>query len=169
MSLEEIKIENIEINPFTSLMKDWALVTVKSGDIVNTLTIGWGGFGVLWQKYVATIYIRPCRYSRELLDKADSFSITFLPEDYRKTLLYLGQVSGKDENKIEKSGLTLAYKDGVPYFEEGKLVFIARKIYQDTFKKENFIDHSIAEKIYPEEDFHYFYLAQIESVWKANE
>lgn len=28
MSLEEIKIENIEINPFTSLMKDWALVTV---------------------------------------------------------------------------------------------------------------------------------------------
>lgn len=160
----EGKIEDLYLNPFTSLMKDWALVTVESEGEVNTLTIGWGGFGVLWQKYVATIYIRPCRYSKGLIDKADKFSITFLPDGYRDTLLYCGRASGRDENKIEKSGLTLDYKNGVPYFKEGKLVLVAKKIYSDEFKTEGFEDISISDKIYPEKDYHAFYIAEIENI-----
>lgn len=168
MALQEIKIEEVQMNPFASLMKEWALVTVKQGDKINTLTIGWGGFGVLWQKYVATIYIRPCRYSKELLDRADGFSITFLPEKYRKTLMYLGTASGREEDKIAKSGLTLEFEDGIPYFKEGKLVYITRKIYEDAFHEEQFTDKSIAQKIYPQKDFHAFYLAEIIKVVKPS-
>lgn len=164
MALKETKIDEAVFNPFTSLMKDWALVCVKSGDKINTLTIGWGGFGVLWQKYVATIYIRPCRYSKKLIDEADCFSITFLPEQYRDVLLYCGRASGRDEDKIKGSGLTLDFKDGVPYFREGSRVFFAKKIYSDVFREENFADGSLAKRIYPEKDFHSLYLAEITSI-----
>lgn len=164
MALKQVKTEDIVFNPFTSLMKEWALVTVRSGERINTLTIGWGGFGVLWQRYIATIYIRPCRYSKELLDNADSFSITFLPDTYRDALLYCGKVSGRDEDKIKGCGLTLDYRDGVPYFKEGKRVFFAKKIYSDVFREENFADSSISDSIYPEKDYHTMYLAEITAI-----
>lgn len=157
-------VNDFNLNPFNSLFKDWALVTVESEGKVNTLTIGWGGFGVLWQKNVATIYIRPNRYSKGLIDKADKFSITFLPDGYRNTLLYCGQASGRDEDKIAKSGLTLEYEDGVPYFSEGKLVIVAKKIYSDAFRYEGFEDKSLSDKIYPEKDYHAIYIAEIEQI-----
>ena len=53
----EITVSDLSFNPFTRLNKDWALVTVTDPDTgkVNTMTVSWGGVGVLWKKNVVTI------------------------------------------------------------------------------------------------------------------
>lgn len=70
------------------------------------MTASWGGVGVLWNKNVATVYIRPQRYTKEFVDGNEKFTLTFFSEQYRNALTYLGRVSGKDGDKIKESGLT---------------------------------------------------------------
>ena len=43
-----MNIEKFTMNPFTRLSKDWGLVSAGSAERSNTMTVGWGGTGVLW-------------------------------------------------------------------------------------------------------------------------
>ena len=107
---QKITPEEITRNPFTLIGKDWLLVTAEKDGRANTMTASWGGLGVLWGKPVAFIFIRPQRYTKEFLEAGDRFSLSILDETHRRTLSYLGSVSGRDEDKIKKSGLTLAHE-----------------------------------------------------------
>ena len=93
------------------------------------MTASWGGVGILWNKNVAYLFLRPQRYTKEFIDASQELSISVLPEQYRKQLGYLGRVSGRDEDKIANSGLTVKDFDGVPGFEEARLTIVAKKLY----------------------------------------
>ena len=82
-----------------------------------------------------------CRYFyktskiyKKFVDSSDSLSISVLPNEYRKELQYLGTASGRDEDKIAKAILTVKEYEDVPYFEEGRLIFICRKLYAQNLK-----------------------------------
>ena len=100
----EIKPAELKGNPFEMIGKQWMLITAKKDDKINTMTASWGTLGVIWNKNVATIYVRSERYTKEFIDNTERFSLTFFSENYRKELSYLGMISGKYENKIEKAG-----------------------------------------------------------------
>lgn len=158
---QKIKPEAIQQNPFVMINQDWMLVTAERSGKANTMTASWGGVGILWGKPVAFIFIRPQRYTKEFLEAGDKFSLSILGEAYRKQLSYLGSVSGRDEDKITKSGLTLAHEDNIPYFEEAHLVLTCRKLYAQDLKPECFIDESCASKWCPAKDYHTMYVAEI--------
>ena len=99
-TFKEIKAQELKINPFEMIGIDWMLITVKKDEKVNTMTASWGGLGVIWNKNVVTIYIRPKCYTKEFIDNSDTFSVTILGEEYRKELSYLGTISGRSEDKI---------------------------------------------------------------------
>ena len=162
------KIEPKEItrNPFTLIGDDWMLVTAEKDGKANTMTASWGGVGILWGKTVATIYIRPQRYTKEFLDAVDHFSLSVLPAEHKKTLGYLGSVSGRDEDKIAKSGLTLAHEAETPYFDEAELVLVCRKLYKQDMDSACFLDKECDEKWYAAKDYHAVYIAEIEQVLK---
>lgn len=67
MEYDSIKVSDLAINPFTKLEKDWALLTAGEKDKLNTMTVSWGGLGVLWGKNTVTVYVRPQRYTLEFL------------------------------------------------------------------------------------------------------
>ena len=50
-------------NVFSMIGEQWMLVTAGTAERCNTMTASWGGLGVLWGKPVATVYIRPQRYT----------------------------------------------------------------------------------------------------------
>ena len=58
MSVSEIKIPE----------KDVLNIIVDKSGKVNTMTASWGGLGVMWNKDVAYIFIRPQRYTKEFVD-----------------------------------------------------------------------------------------------------
>lgn len=165
--MEEFRKINIkDFTPDSFGLKDkWMLISATKPDgTVNTMTASWGGFGIMWNKEVVFVVIRPQRYTKEFVDSADSLSLTFFDKSYLKTLGYLGKVSGRDEHKITKSGLTVVKDTDAPYFEEANTVIIAKKLFVQKIKEEAFLDKEIIERWYPEKDFHYLYIAEISKI-----
>ncbi len=92
-------IDKMEFNPFTKIGKEWALVSAGDKTRCNTMTVSWGGVGVLWGKNVVFIFIRDSRYTKEFLDNGGLFSLSFLNEDYRDALNYCGSHSRRGERR----------------------------------------------------------------------
>lgn len=110
--------------------KDWALVTAGNKDKFNTMTIGWGGLGTLWSKPVATVYVKPIRYTHEFLESNEYFTVSFFDEQYRKALGLLGTLSGRDSDKVAQSGLTPLFVDNGVTFAEAYVTLVCKKIYR---------------------------------------
>lgn len=161
---KEIQPEQFDKNVFQMIGKDWMLVTAEKDGKVNTMTASWGGVGVMWGKNVAYVVIRPQRYTKEFIDESDTFSLSILDNSYRKTLNYLGTVSGRDEDKIQKSGLTVEHSGNTPYFKEANTVLLLKKLYHQEMNPDCFIDKSLIEKWYPNADYHTLYVAEIEKI-----
>lgn len=164
---KEIKPEVLKENPFEAIGKTWMLVTSGDTTKANTMTASWGGLGVMFGKDVAYVVIRPQRYTREFVDREDTFSLSFLDKRYRKELNYLGTVSGRDEDKITKSGLSLEFIDGTPYFNEADYVMICKKLVRQPLSNDSLLDKSIDQTFYANKDYHILYIAEITKVLKA--
>ncbi|WP_295360286.1 flavin reductase family protein [uncultured Pseudoramibacter sp.] len=86
------------------------LLTTKTADKVDTMTIGWGTLGIEWGKPVFAAYIREGRFTRGQLDKNPVFTVnipTARTADVRKIVGRCGSCSGRDVDKIADTGLTL--------------------------------------------------------------
>ncbi len=167
MAFKEVSIESLEFNPFQKISKEWMLITAGDEKKSNTMTASWGGLGIMWGKNIATAYIRPQRYTKEFVDANDTFTLSFLPEKYRKALNVCGSVSGKDvEDKWADAGLTPYYVDGTTAVEEADLVFVCKKQYHQLMKPECFDVKENDKKWYPEKDYHIMYMAEIVKVLK---
>ena len=64
---QELDPKALQGNVFSLFDDRWTLITAGTQDRCNTMTASWGGLGVLWNKNVATIYVRPQRYTFEFL------------------------------------------------------------------------------------------------------
>ncbi len=119
-----------QTSPFELFDKEWALLTAGREGAFNTMTIGWGGLGTLWRRSVATVYVKPIRYTHEFMEKNDYFTISFYPEQYRKALSLLGTLSGRDVDKVAQSGLTpVCLENGVTFAEASRTI-VLKKIYR---------------------------------------
>ena len=154
-------IDLLEMNPFTKIGKEWSLLTAGSKSKYNTMTVSWGGVGVLWNKNVVYIFVRDSRYTKEFIDKGDFFSLSFFDEKYRSALNYCGAHSGRTENKFEKAGLTPAFRHSIPYPDEANFVLLCRKMAAVPINEDTFIDKHIADTFYKDGDMHMMYVGEI--------
>ena len=67
-TFQPIPVDMLDMNPFTKIGKEWALLTAGNKQESNTMTISWGGVGVLWGKNVVYVFVRDSRYTKELID-----------------------------------------------------------------------------------------------------
>ncbi len=158
--MKEISVKELVnyINPF-ELKEKPAIAVANDGIETNGLTIGWAGFGVLQRKPMATVYIHKTRYSKHIFDKAMYYSICFMDNDYKNQLGYFGRVSGRNENKMEKCGMTIIENDVAPYFEESSVVILCKMMGKSDFDKDN-VDENVFEW-YQNEGVHSQYYGEI--------
>lgn len=156
----EVNPLELSCNPFQMIGKDWALVTAGDETGCNTMTVSWGNMGIMWNKNIVTIFIRPQRYTKEFLDRFDNFTVTFYEETARDALKLCGSKSGRDLDKIKAAGLTPVHENGTTYFEEARLVLECKKIYLDKIRPEGFLDPSIQQN-YAAGDYHLIYMGEI--------
>ena len=57
--MKEIKPEQLTQNIIDLIGHQWMLITAGNSADYNMMTASWGGMGYLWNKPVATIYVRP--------------------------------------------------------------------------------------------------------------
>ena len=164
MSFREVKPEELTMNPFTKIGKEWLLITAGNEEKCNTMTASWGAMGVMWGKNAVTVFIRPQSYRKEFVDREETFTSSVLGEDYRKALNYCGTVSGKGIDKITEAGLTPYFVDGTAGIQEADMIMVCKKMYHDTIKPECFDETENDTKWYPQKDYHTMYIAEIQKV-----
>lgn len=164
MSFIKNDISALDRDAFRKIGKEWMLVSAEKDGRVNTMTASWGGLGVLWNKDVAFVFIRPQRYTYEFTENSDYMTLSFFGGEYKNELSYLGTRSGRDEDKISNVGMHITYVDGHPTFEEAKCTVVCRKLYADVLKEECFVDKEMLLN-YEKKDFHRVYVVQIEAVY----
>ena len=164
MSFKEIAAEELNMNPFTKIGKEWMLISAGNEEKANTMTASWGAMGVMWGKNAVTVYLRPQRYTKEFVDREQTFTISFLGEKYRQNLGYCGKVTGKRIDKISEAGLTPYYVDGTTAIEEADMIMVCKTMYHDTIKPECFDETRNNDKWYPDKDYHTMYIAEVTKV-----
>ena len=114
-----------------------------------------------------TVYVSTNRYTYEFMEKNDYFTVTHFPESLRPKLAYLGRVSGRDEDKVAGSGLTVEFTDlGNPVYAEADLAIECRKIYSEQFKRDLLPED--VRQWYDDSKLgiHCFYVGEIVHVWQ---
>ena len=150
-------------NIFEMIGKDWMLVTAANGDTYNTMTASWGGMGVLWNRPVCFVFIRPQRYTHEFTEQSDRLTLSFFGGEYKKELGYCGRTSGRDADKARECGFDVIREDGYVYFDQAKVVVRARKLYRDELRENGFVDRDLLSN-YSAGDYHTVYVCEIEQV-----
>ena len=160
--MRQLDPKTLTDNVFRLFDDRWTLITAGDRERCNTMTASWGGLGVLWNRPVATIYVRPQRYTYEFLEDKDCFTLSFFGEDQRENLAYCGSASGREEDKFAACGYHPAFCGDAPYIAEAELVLVCRKIYWDDLEPEHMDE--IAAAFYKNHDYHRMYLGEIVTV-----
>lgn len=166
---EEIDVFDYAKEIVSALPKG-VLLTTKSGEKINTMTIGWGSLGFEWGKPVFVAYVRKSRFTFEQLNKNDEFTVN-IPLDCSKMdiIKYCGNTSGRDFDKIKEKNLTLEAPDriSVPGIREFPLTLECKVIYKSVQNvSDMFTDNQL--KYYPEDsefnssrDLHHVFYGEI--------
>ena len=163
MSFKQILATEIPGNVVQQIGYDWMLITAGTKDDFNTMTAAWGGIGFLWKEPMATIFVRPQRYTYEFTEKYDMFTLCFFDSKHHEALKICGTKSGRDIDKMKETGLVpLVSSTGNVYYEQAKLVIECRKVYYDDINPDKFLDPR-PDKNYPKKDYHRMYMGFIEN------
>lgn len=166
MSFTTISPKEIDKNVFETIGKQWMLISAGDEKSMNTMTASWGGLGVLWNKNVCFAFIRDSRYTLEFVDNNDFFTLSFFGGNYMKELTFCGRNSGRNTDKLKETGLIPVFDAEAPYFEQAETVLVCKKLYKQKMNAESFIDKSLVEKNYSDNDWHEFFVGEIVKVLK---
>ncbi len=157
----EIKPEELDGNFFRKINQEWMLITAGGKEKCNTMTASWGGIGILWNKNVTFSFVRKSRYTLEFLENNDYYTLSFFGGELMKELTFCGKNSGRDTDKIKETGLIPVFDEEAPYFEQAQLVLVCKKLYRQTLTADSFIDKSLTEKFYADNDWHDMFVGEI--------
>lgn len=163
MSFKKIDITMINENTINLFKKDTPIVVCGNIEHHNGLTVAWGSLGCLWRKSIATIYIKPTRYSFEFMNNCEYFSIMWFDENQRpKINQVFGTMSGRDVDKESMCQLSSFELDHAVAYQEAKMIIVCKKIYQNELVSKQIIDEEIKNlPLYQDNLYHHEYIGEI--------
>ena len=162
MTWKSISPKDLKENPI-ALIDDWALLTAGDQSEWNTMTVSWGGVGVLWGRPVTFTFVRPNRHTFGFMEQSERHTLSFFDDHWHEALSLAGSVSGRDRDKAAETGLKPLLLEGGMSFEQARIVIVSRKLYAQDLDPAKFVDPSL-ESFYPLKDYHRLYVGEIEKV-----
>ncbi len=145
-----------------------AFLTVKSGNKINTMTIGWGSIGFIWRRPMMMVMVRYSRFTHELIKDATDFSVSVpLDGHLKKTLAEVGSKSGRDLNKFDAFEITpeAARSINSPVIADCGLIYECRILYKQPMEP-GILDEVLEDKWYHDKDYHVLYYGEIVANYK---
>ena len=143
-----------------------AILSVGNKNLYNSMTIEWGSLGVAFKKPIFTVYVKPDRYTYEVMEKSDIFTVNFIERKLMKKFAVYGTKSGKDINKEEEAGTHIKFMDKGITFDEAVEVYVCKKMAKSVIDEKT-MDPYIKElyrnnvKVYRTEVPHVLYIGEI--------
>jgi flavin reductase (DIM6/NTAB) family NADH-FMN oxidoreductase RutF len=142
-------------------IKKGAFLTVKAGEDLNTMTIGWATIGFVWKKPIFMIAVRDSRYTFGILEKAADFTVSVPMAGMHDAVMFCGTKSGRDVDKYKACNLILADSQQVisPIIDTPGIHFECKIVFK-TAMDPAYLDNEY-DKLYPEKDYHTLYFGEI--------
>ncbi len=142
-------------------------LSTKNGRTVNTMTIAWASIGIIWDRPVITVLLRPSRFSCGLIEKTGEFTISIpIGMDFGDELLLCGQTSGENIDKFLECGLTAMKSKTLETYIVGdcELHLDCRVLMKNKIERDS-IPGKIKDDHYKSGNFHNLYYAEIVSAY----
>ncbi|GHU57882.1 hypothetical protein FACS189411_12360 [Bacteroidia bacterium] len=110
-------------NVFKLVGEDFYAVTAGKEDHYNSMVGSGGGWGLFFRKPTTWCLFRSDRYTLELIQKEQTYTLSFFPDEYKQQMLFLGRKSGRDSEKMQEASLTpVQLPTGDISFNEARLI-----------------------------------------------
>ena len=143
------------VDSLKNMGKRGAFLTVKDNDEkINIMTIGWGNIGYEWGRPIFTVLVRESRYTHELLENAEDFTISIPFDDkMNKSIGFCGSKSGRDYDKFKECNLNMLDRKVVksPAVGNCQMIYECKIVYKHLMDLQ-FLDDDIKDKWYKEEN-----------------
>lgn len=146
-----------------------AFLTVKAGEEVNTMTIGWGMVGLIWNKPIFQILVRESRHTYDLLERSQDFTVSLpIGKNMKEALAFCGSTTGKNINKLEQSLVTTknSKKVNTPIIGECNLHFECRILAKHKLVEDQ-IGTDLGIMFYDNADYHTMYYGEIVACYET--
>ena len=162
---KQLTPDKIPGNIMKMLHEDWMLITAGTDEKFNMMTASMGGLGMYNGKQVAFCFIKPSRYTYQLMETNDTYTLTFYTEAYREALRYCGSNSGRDADKVKNSGLTpITTPLGSKAFSEAWMIIECRKYVGQPLSVDALYDEKMKANS-TDDQLHKLYIGEIVNVW----
>lgn len=157
-------------NVFTMVGKEFFVITAGKPEHYNAMVGSGGGMGMLFRKAATWCVVRSDRYTLELIQREQTYTLTYFPEAYREQMFFLGSKSGRDSGKMNEVELTaMETPSGNISFEDARLIIECRLVQITTPDPGDFYSQEAKEYIreaYKEASDHRKYVfGEITGVW----
>jgi len=161
----------VKVRPFdyadtiTKALRSGILLNTN-GEKFNSMVIGWGHLGVLWNTETFVVYVRQSRYTKPQLDKTKEFTISVPLEGKLspEIVKVFGTLSGKDVDKADYVTLEEPEVIHTPGIREYPLTLECEVLYQQDQVLEE-IPEEVIRRFYTDDedlgDFHTMYVGKI--------
>jgi flavin reductase (DIM6/NTAB) family NADH-FMN oxidoreductase RutF len=155
---------------FTLVGKDFYVVTAGNAEHYNSLLASGGGLGLLFRKPTAWCILRADRYTLEMIQKGQTYTLSYFPKEYKKQILFLGSKSGRDSEKMKEVELTsIQTPSGNMSFKEARLMIECKLTQLTTAHPDDFYSQEDKDAIndaYNESNVYRKYVfGEITAVW----
>ncbi len=161
-----MKLTETNLN-FASKIAAAALLTATDKDgKANTMTVSWGGTGILWGREVAFVFVRPERHTFRFSENGDTMTLSFFGsdrKDRKDTLTFCGTKSGREVDKFEACNLKYTVENGAYIFEDAEVTMVLKKLYAQDLKAECFVNDS-CKSFYQNGGYHKMYVCEIKDI-----
>lgn len=152
----------------TSNLPDGAFLTVKNDNKLNTMTIGWGLVGYIWGTPVFTVAVRDSRFTFQLIENTDQFTVSVpFTDNLKEELSFCGTESGRDYDKFRECNLEIieGIELNTPLIKGCDLHYECQIRYKQAMDR-NKLDNSFDNKWYPDQDYHTLYYGEIVAAYR---
>ena len=120
---KQISPEQICDNVFTLVGKVFSVITAGKESHYNSMTVSGGGLGLLFMKPTTWCILRADRYTLEMIQKEQTYTMSYFSNEYKEQILFLGSKSGRDSRKMKEVELThVQTPSGDMSFKEARLI-----------------------------------------------
>jgi flavin reductase (DIM6/NTAB) family NADH-FMN oxidoreductase RutF len=147
-------------------IKSGAFLTVRAGDRLNTMTIGWATIGFCWRKPVFMVAVRDSRHTFTIIEDAADYTVSVPSGNMKDAIMYCGTKSGRDGDKFEACGLkTLPGQTVASPVIDVPGIHIECRIVLKTAMDPALMAADFAG-LYPEKDYHTLYFGEITACYE---
>ena len=138
------------------------LASGKPEKPTNAMAIGWGSLGIVWGRPMWVVLVRLSRFTYELIEESNEFTVNVPSADMAKQTVYCGSHSGRDEDKLAKLGLSVVAGQEV---NSGVIEACPINYECQVMGKSDIVPEMLAEAVkseyYGQEDYHRVYFGQV--------